>query len=538
MGIMGTSCEKDLLDNKPLDKFSEIDVWNDAALAEGFVFDIYADIIGHYKNQNTDEWTDNSVPNGGWNGTQAGAIENTANYGWTKYGIIRKCNLAIEKLSDEESNIVESSRIHLLAETKLLRGMIYYWMVRRLGGVMLVDKVLTAEDEMKLPRATEAAIYDFIYADVAAAIPGLGETASQGRLNKAAASAFLTMVALQNADYDKVISAANAVEGFAYNLDPVYNNMFNSYAGTLSSPEVIFVYQAGEDNMIYVNTRMFGNLCNVYNGEKLNADAVPQFATEDIFNAWPLRWPSQELVDAYLFNEGGVVSQKKGAEFQGQPSRLMWLNRDARFEQSIVHDSAQYRNSTFTYRVGGNSHWTSNPLSTWGMSKTGYMFRKWMYEQDFYFWNYPVDWAEPIFRLGEVYLNKAEAYGRKNDIPKAIEYMNKTRTIHGELPALDAGASASDFWKYYKIERRVEMVQEDDRYWSLIRWAKADGASSIPELNGYKLHGLDMQFDGLVNLIESPWAVTMGFEYPKRLYFPIPDNEIRQNENLVQNPDW
>lgn len=132
----------------------------------------------------------------------------------------------------------------------------------------------------------------------------------------------------------------------------------------------------------------------------------------------------------------------------------------------------------------------------------------------------------------------AEAYGRKGNIPKAIEYMNKTRTTHGGLPELPAGSSEIDFWKYYKIERRVEMAQEDDRYWSLIRWAKAENATGIPELNGYKLHGLDMQFDGLVNVIESPWAVTMNFEYPKRLYFPVPDSEIRQNENLTQNTDW
>ncbi|RIJ50842.1 RagB/SusD family nutrient uptake outer membrane protein [Maribellus luteus] len=538
VGLLSTSCEKDLLNKQPLDKFSEIDVWNDGPLAEGFVFDIYADVIGHYKNQNTDTWTDNSVPNSGSSTEQSGSIENTNDYGWNKYGIIRKCNLAIDKLSNEESTINESSRKLLLAETHLLRGMMYYWMARRFGGVMLVDNVLTAEDEMQLPRANERAVYDFIYDDISAAISGLGETAAPGRLNKAAAYAFESMVALQDADYDKVIEAADAVEEFNYSLDPVYSNMFNSYNGTLSSPEVIFVFMAGADHNNYIDTRMFANLCNVYNGEKLLETAIPQFDPDDIFNAWPERWPSQELVDAYLFNENGVVSQKAGVDFQGQPSRLMWQNRDARFEQSIVHDSAQYRNSIFTYRVGGNSHWTSNPLSTWGMSKTGYMFRKWMYEQDFFFYNYPVDWAEPIFRLGEVYLNKAEAYGRKKNIPKAIEYMNKTRTTHGGLPALDAGASEADFWKYYKIERRVEMVQEDDRYWSLIRWAKAEEANSIPELDGYKLHGLDMQWDGLVNVIESPWAVSMNFEYPKRLYFPVPDGEIRQNDKLTQNPDW
>lgn len=215
----------------------------------------------------------------------------------------------------------------------------------------------------------------------------------------------------------------------------------------------------------------------------------------------------------------------------------MWKSRDDRFEKSIVRDSSVFRNSTLTFRKGGNMHWTSNPLSTWGMPKSGYMFRKWAYEQDFVYYENKVTWAEPIMRLGRVYLNKAEAYGRKGNIVKAVEYMNKTRTVHGGLPAL-ATSDALTFWRYYKIERRVELVQEDDRYWSLIRWAKAENVTNIPELNGYKLHGLDMEFNGLVNVVESSWTSQLRCELPKRFYFPIPNAQIKANTNLKQNPGW
>ncbi|TKG94979.1 RagB/SusD family nutrient uptake outer membrane protein [Puteibacter caeruleilacunae] len=540
LGLIYTSCDTDILDKKPLDKYSELDVWTDAALAEGFVFDIYADVVkGLYVTQYTDDWTDNIVCNddNGNRWTQAGSIENTADFGWNQYGRIRKCNLAIEKLG-ESTDIDENIRTQLIAEAKMLRAMTNFWMARRFGGIMIVDKVLTPDDDMKLPRATESATYDFIIADIDAAVSGLPETADKGRLTKGAAHAFMTMVALQAGKYDKVISAADAVESFGYDLEPEYKNLFNSFAGTTSSNEVILMYQVDKDHNNFIDTRMFRSLLNCYNGPKLKADAVPQYSPEDEFNAWPLRWPSQELVDAYLVIEDGAAVQKTWEDFQGLPSREMWKNRDARFEQSIVRDSAIYSKSTFTFRRGGNAHWTSNPLSTWGMSKSGYMFRKWMYENEYFFWNYPIDWAEPILRLGEVYLNKAEAYGRKGNLPKAIEYMNKTRVTHGGLPELSASATEADFWKYYKIERQVEMVQEDDRYWSLIRWARAENATSIPELNGYKLHGLDMNFDGITNVIESPFTVDMKFEMPKRLLFPVPDAQIRENDNLSQNPGW
>ncbi len=41
---------------------------------------------------------------------------------------------------------------------------------------------------------------------------------------------------------------------------------------------------------------------------------------------------------------------------------------------------------------------------------------------------------------------------------KAIEYINKTRTLHGGLPAHTAAAmTLDDAWKAYKSERRVEL---------------------------------------------------------------------------------
>ncbi|MBJ6369599.1 RagB/SusD family nutrient uptake outer membrane protein [Snuella sedimenti] len=534
------SCSDDALDKKPLDAFSEADIWADAQLAEGFILTLYNNALSRWIRQETDDWTDNIVPNddnGGSRHVQQGNVNINEDYGWNRFGVIRAANLAIARISASNS-IDENTRKKLVAEAKALRAMTYFWQARRFGGLIIVDKVLTPDDDLELPRSSERETYNFIIQDLEEAVLDLPvdvTTGREGRLNKGAAYAFLTMVALQIGDYDKVISAANEVETLGYSLDPVYKNMFNSYAGTKSSPENILVYSRGEDFNNYINTRMFRNLVNVSNGRKLHATAVPQFNDDDLFEAWPLRWPSQELVDAYLVKDG---TERKGLDNQGMPSKDFYANRDDRFEQSIVRDSAQYRNSIFTFRRGGNSHWTSNPQGSWGMSKTGYMFRKWMYEEDFIFWNLPVNWAEPILRLGEVYLNKAEAYARKSDLPNAVKYLNMTRETHGGLPPLSSGVSETEFWKYYDIERRVELVMEDDYYWSLIRWARAENRTTIPQLSG-KLHGLDMELDGLINVIESPWSVELNFK-PQRLLFPVPDSQIRTNSKLAgaQNPGW
>lgn len=541
LGISVTGCFDEALDKKPLGDFSELDVWTDGAMAEGYIMSVYSNVIGSlYINQFTDDWTDdvlNNSDNGGAKNVQGGNMENTYDAGWGIYGTVRQCNLAIEKLS-ASTKIEQPVRTRLLAEAKMLRAMTYGWAARRFGGLMIVDKVLTPNDNMKIARSTEQATYDFIIKDLQEAAADLPATAVKGRLTKGAAYAYLTQVALQNNRYDLVISAADEVEKLGYTLEGNYASLFNSFETTVASREVIFLYYIGKDYNSMIGTRMFRYMQNCFNGEKLRATAVPQYDPTDVFNAWPLRYPSQEMVDAYLFIENGTAVQHSYSYWQGKPSRDMWKNRDARFEASILHDSSHFSKSVFTFRRGGNAHWTSNPISDWGMSKSGYLYKKWMYEGVYFFVDTPMDWAEPIFRLGEVYLNKAEAYGRKGMLPQAIEYMNKTRTTHGKLPELAASSTIEDFWKYYKLERRVELTQEDDRYWSLIRWARAENATSIPELNGYKHHALDMQFDGIANFVESSYSVTMRFEVPKRFFFPIPDGEIRRNEKLQQNPEW
>ena len=531
------SCSDKILDKKPLDKFSELDVWSDGNLADGFILDIYGSVIRDmYSMQCTDGYTDNEITqdNGTFNALQFGTIDKGMDMGWNQYAKIRKCNLAIEKLTGNTSIVPQKCNV-LIGEARLMRAMIYFDMVKKFGGVMLVDKVLTPTDNMDIQRTPEAEVNTYISTEIQEAIKLLPVSAPLGRLTKAVGYAFLTDMALNQGSYDTVISAADELEKLGFTLDGNYSNMFNSYTGTTTSPEVIFVYASGKETNIYVNTRMFWNYPNVENGAKLNADAVPQLS--DAFLCWPTDWPAQELVDAYLVKEGGDAVQHKFTDFVGKPSRQVWLNRDARFEQTIVRDSAKFKNSTLTFRRGGNMHWTSNPLSTWGMPKSGYIFRKWAYEFDFVYWNNMVTWAEPLFRLGKVYLNKAEAYGRKGNIAKAVEYMNKTRVTHGLLPALAAGG-ATEFWKYYKIERRVELVQENDRYWSLIRWAKAEKATTIPELDGYKLHGLDMAFNGVFKVVECEFTNMLKFEMPKRLYFPVPDSQIKANSKLTQNPGW
>ena len=131
---------------------------------------------------------------------------------------------------------------------------------------------------------------------------------------------------------------------------------------------------------------------------------------------------------------------------------------------------------------------------------------------------------------------------RLGDKNTAIEYINKTRSVHGGLPELPAGTSLEDTWKYYKIERRVELVQENDRYWSLLRWGKEEGLDVIPELNSTPT-AITISEDGRsfsIGTVQAVEAANARVFTKRRYLLPVPRSERNENPNLAndQNPGW
>ena len=83
-----------------------------------------------------------------------------------------------------------------------------------------------------------------------------------------------------------------------------------------------------------------------------------------------------------------------------------------------------------------------------------------------------------IARLGEAYLNKAEALLLKKDISGAVETLNKTRVAHGGIAPSEATSEAAA-WADYIRERNCEMANETgDIYFSYLRWGKYGGAAN------------------------------------------------------------
>ena len=98
----------------------------------------------------------------------------------------------------------------------------------------------------------------------------------------------------------------------------------------------------------------------------------------------------------------------------------------------------------------------------------------------------------------------------------------------------------SEAWEAYKRERRVELVHEGDRYWSLLRWGKADGKETISELNKTH-HSISISEDGKTfKIIPLPYQTVFNERVftKKRYLFPVPEGERVNNPSLDQNEGW
>ena len=581
----------DFLDTKPSESYSEELVWSSRSTAEAFILQTYNNVIPKYTDFKTEDClTTNSVYvyQGSPNAVRE-LVDRGWDFGFGDFGTVRRCNLIIEKVA--ASPIDEKSKTELIAEGKMLRAMTYYYQAKHTGRVIWVDRVLTEEDDFNLGlTSTIKESYDYILKDLDDAIAGLPTESKAGRLNKNAALALKSEVCLTAAAYtgekalfQQAIDAVDAIQG--YTLDSNYEGMFNQ-DGAYSSPEIILARYRSKDNNTCGNTLMQEMIPNQNNDAIKNFGCSPVMKTDFIFECWMSHAPSQNLVDNYLVidrltnqavpwnestqfkNSVNEVPVSDVADMAYDPkelvngkgyvskdgtklNELVYGDRDKRFYATIVYDSCLFYGETITMCPKGNLNRCSrvgNP-GTSHMPLTNYMWRKSIYNvSPRPFVDVLTDYHYVVFRLGRVLMNKAEALLCQGKWQEAMNVINKTREVHGGLPASTA-TNLAEAWIDYKRERNVELPLEGDYYWSLLRWGKYGQeanhglapTSVIPELNcpaTFSEISKDRQrmFVGQVQFTNDQR------EFRTRRYlFPIPQGVINANPALSdadQNPEW
>ena len=272
------------------------------------------------------------------------------------------------------------------------------------------------------------------------------------------------------------------------------------------------------------------------------------------FEAWGVFWPTQDLVDQYLVNDAATGEAKPwyetsqwldntedldvntltpenpvdtyqniafGARRMPCPSdfkntnanyptftryatlkegskknisELMYENRDKRFYTAVVYDGCKWFNEDIELFHGGNVYrgFRDKEEGGWYTTTTNYYWRKSSIEsfpRAYYNLNMAIHFN--LARVGEAYMNLAEAYLLKGDVTNAVAALNATRTTHGGL-APSTASTLEDAWKDYIRDRNCEMVNEGgDLYWSYLRWGKYGGAANEGQAPGAVVQALN-----------------------------------------------
>ena len=174
------SCN-DVLDKEPFDIISDAAVWNDEALVDAYLNDVY--FKTNFLNLNNHRGYNQAMVAcmggemrvyGAWQQPYAASTEVITETGahWVleywKYDNIRDANYIIERL-ETESTLDQDFITQKVAETRFLRAYMYFEMVKRYGGVPIVTKALpldATEEELYVSRNTEKEVYDFIASEL------------------------------------------------------------------------------------------------------------------------------------------------------------------------------------------------------------------------------------------------------------------------------------------------------------------------------------------------------------------------------------
>jgi len=439
------------------------------------------------------------------------------------YNAIRRTNEAISNLHSLGKDLPEADQKRLEGELRLMRGWLYFELVKRYKDVIIYDEDLT-QIAVDKKLSTEAQGWDFIAKDLNYAVSVLPEkAAAKGRLDKGVALALITRAMLYAGDDDAVIEAAEALEELGYDLMPKYAEAFTTPIQSGNKEAILQYSFSYADNV----THDFDYYYAPGGDYKLVGQQGGGYGT-----------PTQEMVESYELATGGFPDWTPwhGSTTAEPP----YAQLEPRFQATILYNGASWKERVIQPYVGGVDgwcQWNKEPQPQ-GRTTTGYYLRKFVDETHDLAQRSQSTQHFILLRYGEVLLNKAEACYRKGDSAGANDAVKAIRSRAG-LPYSNKSGDA--LWQAIRQERRVELAFEGQWYWDLRRWG--DAVENYPTgLNNYQVHGLKIETTAVAGQFLYTYVSVDDKDrnFPQKMLnrFPIPDSELNSNASVEQYPEW
>ena len=559
LALVGTTSCSDFLDDQKPQGVLDSDMVKDPSNVDNLVISAYAvfttaeDINSSFSMWNFDVRSDDAYKGG--NGTSDGDVFHqleieqgvlTTNWNindmWVRlYNCISRVNSAISVLeTTSDSYQLKAQR---LGEMKFLRAYAHFLLKRLYKNIpFIMDANLKQEDyntlsntEFNNDEGWQQIINDVEYAYNVLPV----KQTDKGRPSKAAAAAFLTKAYLYKAyrqddaasnqvtsinreDLLKVIEYSNpdiySTGGF--DLEPDFHNNFRPETQYENGVESIWAMQYSIND----GTK-YGNLNWSYGLIVPNIPGVTDGGC-DFYK------PSQNLVNAYR------------TDADGHPFIDTFNNKD--------YDLTQDADPRLFLTVGltglpyeFNSKYMMDASSTWSRSNGLYGYYVTLKQNVDPDCGYLVKgswWGTPmnriVFRYADVLLERAEAYAQLNETGEAIKLVNEIRKrakqstgmianypsdygVKFNISTYNGSYSQEDALKIVKMERRLEMGMESERFFDLVRWGEAEKVLNkyfAEETNNCSIYG------------------DAHFTADKNEYLPIPFSQVAASDgHYTQN---
>lgn len=559
LALVGTTSCSDFLDEQKPQGVLDSDMVKDPSNVDNLVISAYAvfttaeDINSSFSMWNFDVRSDDAYKGG--NGTSDGDVFHqleieqgvlTTNWNindmWVRlYNCISRVNSAISVLeTTSDSYQLKAQR---LGEMKFLRAYAHFLLKRLYKNIpFIMDANLKQEDyntlsntEFNNDEGWQQIINDVEYAYSVLPV----KQTDKGRPSKAAAAAFLTKAYLYKAyrqddaasnkvtsinreDLLKVIEYSNPdiYSAGGFDLEPDFHNNFRPETQYENGVESIWAMQYSIND----GTK-YGNLNWSYGLIVPNIPGVTDGGC-DFYK------PSQNLVNAYR------------TDADGHPFIDTFNNKD--------YDLTQDADPRLFLTVGltglpyeFNSKYMMDASSTWSRSNGLYGYYVTLKQNVDPDCGYMVKgswWGTPmnriVFRYADVLLERAEAYAQLNETGEAIKLVNKIRLrakqstgmianypsdygVKFNISTYNGSYSQEDALKIVKMERRLEMGMESERFFDLVRWGEAEKVLNkyfAEETNNCSIYG------------------EAHFTANKNEYLPIPFSQVAASDgHYTQN---
>lgn len=581
-GILVLNACEDILNLDPRDEISDVAVFNDQGLIEAYLSDIYFGMYHGANQRMTDAMADNagSIPPGRTNSVvQAtvtpdalGELTHHQHLRWIwNYDYIRHANNIILKIDD--SPIPENNRDWIKGQALYLRAHFYHNLWKTHGGVPIIKKLYSlADEDMTEPRASFEETVSFIIDDLEAAaelLPEVWPDGNKGRASKGAALALRSRVLLYAAsDLFHVNPSGMAETGYttAQNRNAFWRAAKDAAADVidLQRYQLLNGNPAPGDSIEENYYRLFLTPNNnetilerYFSGTERhgrNANYSPNtYHGPNGFHQWGGTTPTQQFVDFFQMRDGSKFDWEN-PEHAATP----YANRDPRFHATILYDGSPWMTrgdaainldpegvvQTFieltlpdeTVLPGLDTR--LSPIDPHNGTESGYYMRKYLNEDlPLRLRAIPGIWI--WLRYAEVLLNYAEASIELGEEDDARDALNKLRRRAG-MPEYGDDVTGQALEDELHYERRVELSFEEQRFFDIRRWMIA------PQVMNEPAQGVRIRVEATDRRYRSTYFnytyEIMTFQQrnwnDKMYFFPILQEEMNRNNQLVQNPGY